>query len=122
MREILISTLSLPAETLRLRLQRELEGEGIELMVRKVPSGSRSGADPTVLVAIVSGVSAAVSALISGLLRVLERRRVPSATIVVTGSDGTSVTVPAATDPERIEELLRLARELDSPRIWIDSA
>lgn len=90
---------------------------GFEL--RQIPSGTRSQVDPTVLVAIVAGTSGAMSGLITGLLRFLERRQDRTGKIELRGADGAAVTVPVGTSEEDLQRLIELARSLDAPRIHI---
>jgi len=75
-----------------------------------------------VLVAIVGGASAAVAALITGVLKFLERRKENDARITLRGADGTSVQVPASITPERLKELAKIASELEKPVIHISGA
>jgi hypothetical protein len=91
-----------------------------QVRVELRPSMSRMRsplADSSVLVAIVAGGSAALTTLVSGLLKILEKRRDSTGKIVVRGSDGATVEFPAGTPPETVIKLVNLARTLAEPRI-----
>lgn len=74
------------------------------------------------MVAAVGAGSAAISAIIAGIFRVLESRsqRV-SSKIVIQGSDGRKIEVPGDTPTERIEKLMQLAKDFQPSRIQINS-
>jgi hypothetical protein len=78
---------------------------------------SQRSPDQTVLVAIVAGTSAAVSALFAGLLRLVETRFNRTAKIVLRGSDGTTVEVPVGTTKEELEQLVTIAKRLTGPEV-----
>jgi hypothetical protein len=78
---------------------------------------SQRSPDPTVLVAIVAGTSAAVSALFAGLLRLVETRFNRTAKIVLRGSDGTTLEVPVGTTQEELEQLVTIAKRLTGPEV-----
>jgi hypothetical protein len=75
--------------------------------------------DPTVLVAIVAGVSASISTLINGIFRILENRQQKNGRILLVGKDGRSVEVPAGTPKEEIQALIELTKNLDLAKIEI---
>ena len=78
---------------------------------------SQRSPDQTVLVAIVAGTSAAVSALFAGLLRLVETRFNRTAKIVLRGSDGTTLEVPVGTTQEELEQLVTIAKRLTGPEV-----
>lgn len=90
--------------------------EGGSLELQDGPASQRSP-DSTVLVAIVAGTSAAVSALFTGLLRLIETRFNRTAKIVIRGTDGTTVEVPAGTTTEELEKLVSIAKRLSGPEV-----
>jgi hypothetical protein len=71
--------------------------------------------DPTVLVAIVSASEVAISALIAGLLRLVENQK--NQKIIIQSKDGSKIEIPVGTSPETITELVKQLRYMDSPRI-----
>jgi len=77
----------------------------------------RGGTDPTVLVAVLSGASVVLSALITGFLNILRQRVSPAATIVIRSPSGASIEFPADTTPERVTELVNTLNELSHIRI-----
>jgi hypothetical protein len=109
-------------ETLERLLATEIEPDSdVTLSIRDAAHTFRSptAIDPTVLVAVVGGTSAAVSALITGLFRVLEKKRDKSATITLRGADGTKVIAPANATKEQLEELAALASRLSRPSVHL---
>lgn len=87
-----------------------------ELELRR-PGRLRSGLEQTVVVAIVAGTSAAISALISGVLRLIEIQYNRTAKIVIRGADGTTVEVPFGIKPEELERLAEVAKSLNRPEM-----
>lgn len=73
--------------------------------------------DQTVLVAVVAGTSAAVSALFTGLLRLVEVRFNRSAKIVLRGTDGTTVEVPVGTSQDELDKFIGIAKRLSAPEV-----
>jgi hypothetical protein len=117
MKEIIIS--GVPAEIMRRLLAAELSDEDVRLEIRRSPSTVRGPIDSSMLVAIVGLTSGAMSALITGLLRVLEKRQDMAAKIVIRAADGTCVEVPANTKTEQLESFIALATRLNQPTIQI---
>jgi hypothetical protein len=109
--------------TLHTALERELESNPVvKLELRPAPHAFRGpGLDSNVLIAVVGGASAAITALIAGIFSVASKKGDSAASIVLRGSDGTSVQAPASTTPERLEELVELAGRLQKPRILLRS-
>ncbi len=106
-------------ESLRAALADELRSDAtVRLELRGSSRVFRSTTvDPAVLVAIVAGASSAMSALIGGLFRILERKRSPGAKIILRGADGTTVEAPASANPQQLKELIALASQLEKPLI-----
>jgi len=75
--------------------------------------------DTTVLVAIVTGTSSALAALIMGLFQILERRR-PKGKIIVEMSNGTKIEAELGTPREEIDYLIAKAKELNVDLIRLD--
>src|SRR5258708_22613774 len=71
-REISMVWDGLSAEVLKDRLHHCISGHNVTLEVRRLRAEAAI-TDPTVLVAVVSGASAAMTAIIMGLFRLLER-------------------------------------------------
>lgn len=76
--------------------------------------------DPTVVVAIVGAGSGAIGALLSGVLQLARERR--TAKIVLQGSDGTRMEIPADTPSQRLDELVEKVRMMSQPRILLGSS
>jgi hypothetical protein len=77
------------------------------------------GADPAVVVALVSASSAAIGALLTGLLQIAKERC--SGRITLQGSDGSRIDVPANTSPEKFDALIENIRKMSQPRVHIGS-
>lgn len=75
--------------------------------------------DATIVVALVAATGSAMVALVTGILKLLEKRQLSKGRIVVTGSAGNAIEFPADTPKERIVELLEIAKELDAPKISV---
>lgn len=86
----------------------------------KVKTTDAQGAitDPAILVAVVSGTSAAVSALITGLLELVQQRHQK---IVLQATNGRRLEIPANSSPERIKELVDILEQMEIERIRIAS-
>lgn len=81
------------------------------------PRASRFRAiDPTVLVAIVGGSSAAIGAFLSGILQLAKERR--SSKITLQSGD-VRIEVPADTPAEEIDELIQKLRSMSKPAIYL---
>jgi cell division septal protein FtsQ len=104
-------------------ISRELEESrvsGVRLDLNRREEANRSPlADPTVLVALVAGTSAAISALITSLFRVVEATSKASQDIVVRGRDGTEIRFPADSTTDDIQRLAELAKSLSDPSVEI---
>lgn len=98
-------------ETLLTLLETEIpENSTIHLEVKR----SRS-LETTVLVALVGVVGTGLGALITGLLKVAEKKSANR--VVVQGRSGRRLEIPAGVPRETISEYVRLAKELDIDRI-----
>lgn len=118
--EVFITSDWLKPSAMRELLADELATEEprVELIERRTSSDYL--VDPIVLVAVVGGSSAAISAIVSGLLRILEARLGPrTGRISIEGREGGKVTVPAGTPLAQVEQLIRLQRDMDIERIHI---
>ena len=73
--------------------------------------------DPAILVAIIGSSGIALSSLISGLLNIARDRK--SQKIVIQSKNGLRLEIPVNTPPEKISELIKQLRYMDSPRIII---
>ena len=74
--------------------------------------------DPTILVAIVGGASAAIASTLTGLLQLVRERRVGR--VILQGNDGSRIDVPSDMPLEKIDELIERVRKMPSARIHID--
>ena len=118
-----IPVFGIPAEETLPLLEAELSRADARLEVRADPDRLRGPApDASILIAIISLGSAGISALITGLCRVLEKRQDRAAKIVLKGSDGATVEVPADISAHELERLVALAARLDRPAIRITTS
>lgn len=76
--------------------------------------------DPTILVALVSGVNSFLTALIVGLLKIVEARK-PAGVIVIETRGGKKIQFPAGTPRSEIEFLLEKAEGLEVERVRLVS-
>ena len=113
MREIAIE----PASTAP-KLSAKLRGvSSVTLKTRRQGAGLR-GMDPAVLIALVGSGGAGLGALITGLLAIARESKAKRVTIH--GRLGRQIEFPADTTPERLEELIEAAKQLDVDRLKID--
>ena len=111
-----IRAYGIPAVDLQQQLDRILAGvqDSPEWNIGTHPSRFRT-VDPAILVAIVGASGAALGALVTGLLRIAQKKGTQK--IVIQGRDGRRLEVPADTSTERIGELLQVVRGMDRPHI-----
>jgi hypothetical protein len=83
----------------------------------KPPLVGYRSVDPTILVAAIGGGGVALTALINGLLKILENQK--NQRIIFESKDGMKLDIPVNCPPEQIEVLIRQIRYMDSPRILI---
>ncbi|KAA3618956.1 MAG: hypothetical protein DWQ05_06205 [Calditrichaeota bacterium] len=105
----------LPAEQLKMKLNSQLSGEPIDLKIEKVQAHGAI-ADPTVLVALVSGGSAALTAIIVGIFKLLEHAK---QRIIIQAEDGSRLEIPGNTSAEKIDELITAMHKMSVKRIRI---
>ena len=74
--------------------------------------------DPAILVAVVSGASATISVLVTGLLQIVQLR---SQKIVLQATNGRRLEIPANSSSERIQELIKILEQMEIKRIKITS-
>ena len=122
MQEIPIYGRDLDPDQLVEDLTREVEdAASITFQKRNVGIGLRIPFDnPTVVVALITGGSAAVSALVTGLLRILERRKENSGILRIGGASGRTIEVPRDATEKELAQYVELARSLDRPTIEVD--
>lgn len=98
-------------ETLLTLLEAEIpENSTIRFEVKR----SRS-VETAVLVALVGVVGTGLGALITGLLKVAEKKSANR--VILQGRSGRRLEIPAGVPPETITEYVRVAKELDIDRI-----
>jgi hypothetical protein len=117
--EVSITSFQISADELQ-----ELLGQRLSARVRcdiSIQPGTVQvrGVDPRVVVALVSASSAAIGALLSGLLQIAKERC--SGKITLQGNDGSRVEVPANTSPEKLNALIENVRQMSSPRVHLGS-
>lgn len=97
-----------------LEAQPEFCNSGIKLELRTQGVRYRGGPDPTVLVAIVGLTGSAISALISGLLQIVQQRT--SKKIVIESGDR-RLEIPVNTHLEKIDQYVEIMKQMDADRI-----
>lgn len=104
-------------ESLRECISETAESD-IDLEIRKGKHLFRGPVtEPTVLVALVAGGSAAISALINSIFRLLEKKIGTPGRIVIRGSDGTTIEVPSDIGEKQLRNLADFAGTLGAPKI-----
>ena len=89
------------------------EEEGFSLSVQEEPEGTRS-LDPTVLVALISGGATVLAGLINSILTLYKAKSEKSKRqIVLKGKNGRELSIPADTPTEKIQEYMKLLKELE---------
>lgn len=112
MEPIVIDGALIPSAELRTRLLAELPpGDGIKLELVPKRTARDILLDPTVLTAIISGTSAAVSALVTGLMQVVGRRQ-ERGKVALRFDDGSSLEIPSGTPPEEVSKYIEAAKGL----------
>ncbi|HZE68112.1 MAG TPA: hypothetical protein VE135_01140 [Pyrinomonadaceae bacterium] len=96
-------------------LASNLHANEVKLELREMDAHGAT-IDPTVLVAIVSGTSAGVSALITGILQLIQGHR---SSMVLQSANGRKLEIPVNTSKERIQEIIKLLEEMDIERITV---
>lgn len=90
---------------------------GFELAIEEEPEGTRS-LDPTVLVALIGGGATLVSTVITGVVNSLlavykNSKEKEKRQIVLKGKNGRELSIPADTPPDKIQEYMKLLKELE---------
>ncbi len=98
---------------LKQALSKVLDIQQVALNVRAAQPIFRMG-DSAVLVATIGAVGGSLVALLTGLLALAKQSRGNSVKIV--GSSGRTVELPADTPPEKINQYIDLAKDLDEVR------
>jgi Effector Associated Constant Component 1 len=114
--EIEIESGSLSSADLQAALAEYTDGTHVQFEERERTSEYRN-MPVAVVVAIMSGGSAALSALISGIFAFITSRRPHGGQIVIRSSDGRSIEFPPDTPPGEIPRLVELVHQLDHPTI-----
>jgi hypothetical protein len=97
----------------------DLNNADLHFELRSSEMTRNTGIDPTVLVAIVSGTSSALTALIMGLLQILQRRK-SKGKIIIELSNGTKIEAELGAPREEIDYLIEKAKELNVDLIRLD--
>jgi hypothetical protein len=110
MATVILESDLIPPSTLESELRPFIETADVRLRLEQTRS-----AEMAVLTAIVGAGGTALGALISGLLKLATQKGARN--LVVHGRSGRKIEFPADTTPDRIAELVELARELDVDKI-----
>lgn len=116
--EIVVTSKQLKPDDLISRLENtpEWKPRDVKLILRKKDQAFRT-LDPTVVVAIVSGVSAGLGALVTGALDIAKQAK--SRVIVVQDKEGRRLEIPSDCPKEKIGELLEIIRKMEAAKIEI---
>jgi hypothetical protein len=96
--------------------------EGVQFNIRRgIEFRGVPVPDTAVLVAIVGAVNAVVTALVNGLFKLGEQRVRPDR-IIIEGTDGGRIEVPAGTPENEIARLIALAQGFQPKRIQLLSS
>lgn len=112
--EVEITSASMTSAELHDALATHAVGNGFAFEQR--PPQYRTGLEVAVVVALITGGTGALSAMITGLFSLAAAKRSSGKMIVIRGREG-SIEVPADTPKSEIPRLIELAREFDRPVI-----
>lgn len=107
---VIVQSTHIPAASLESALEGELKSDIVKLRIERTRS-----LEAAVLIAIVGAAGTALGALITGVLKVAAQKGTRS--VVIHGRSGRKIEVPVDTPSERLEEFVRLAKDLDVDRI-----
>jgi len=105
----------IPPEQLKKKLNPLICKQGIDLEIQKIRAHGAI-ADPIVLVAIVSGASSAITAIIMGLFKLLDKT---NQKIVIQAQAGSRLEIPKNTSKKKIEELIGLMHQMEVKRVRV---
>jgi len=123
MNDIYLISDTFTAEELKETILPEIGDNNSDIQLKAIPNPfEHRGAlsDPTVLVAVVAGVSGVISALITRIFKALENNNVKKGIIILKGKEGASVQVPCGISNEKLEELVSTVKQLDTINIISD--
>jgi hypothetical protein len=109
-RTIILQSAHISATSLEPLLKLELGAGDVRLKLERTRS-----LEAAILIAIVGATGTALGALITGVLKVAAQKGAQN--VVIHGQSGRKIEVPADTTAERLEEFVRLAKDLDVDRI-----
>ena len=116
--EVEIFSYQKSAEDLKEYLETCLQdkSKNLKLFVR-VPHSRFRTIEPSVLVAVISGISAALGALIAGLLKVAQQSK--QRKIIIQSKSGAKIEFPSDLPSDKVDELVEKLKEMDNPRIYL---
>src|SRR5262245_60604162 len=110
--EVEITSESMTSDELQDALTAHVVDDGVTFEQRTPQY--RTGIEVAVVVALITGGGAALSAVVTGLFTLAAASRTTGKKIVIRGREG-SIEIPADTPAEDIPKLIELAREFDRP-------
>ena len=115
--ELIVTTPAMGAEELQQLLTDEIDDSADVAFETRETDVVIRGIDPTVLVAVIGAAGVALGSLVTGALRVAEKRR--AGKVILRARDGTTVEFPVETPMETVDEYISRAKTLDLDRIEI---
>jgi hypothetical protein len=95
-----------------------LPANDIILDVRQEPA-YRFGPETAVLVAIATATGSALTAIINGLFKIIEKKSEKAGSITVLSASGAKIEVHGDAAPQRVAELIQQLGDLDRVRIHV---
>lgn len=116
--EIDIAASGVSANDLQLLLERDagMPADVCRWQVRQPKRVMRMDAVAIITAVITSG---AVTALIGGLLKIIEARTGHEGRIVITSRNGTTIDVPGDCSVQKLEEISKVIEGLEQPRVQL---
>ena len=91
--------------------------DSMSIEIRSQRARLRSPIDPTIVVAIVA--SPAIAALVTGILRLIEKKIAQPSRVVIRGRDGRSLEFDSTVDDKKLKQLVETLEQIEAPRIEI---
>ena len=99
-------------------LHRALDGRDDLKLSRKDKDRRVRSLEPTIMVAIVGGVSAALSALITSVLQIAREHK--AGKIVLQSKTGARIEVPSNISREKLDELVATVQDMERPAFLLE--
>lgn len=109
-RSVIIQSTHISAASLEQALKPGLNTDDVQLRLERTRS-----LEAAILIAMVGAAGTALGALITGVLKVAAEKG--ARIVVIHGRSGRKIEVPVDTPADRLEEFVRLAKDLDVDRV-----